>query len=214
MDYIVTKKKIKNYIIRIYPDKTIKVSVPSNATKEQIQNFIDNKKDWIEKTLKKFDRKIEEENDKNIVKIFGENRVKKIIKSEVNMIRLSKKSIYVYSNFDFNDKEKIDNLLEEWKINELSKVLRLYLDKYLKILNTSIKGYKIKMMKSAWGIYHIRKNYISFNKLLVEKDYECIEYVVLHEICHIFHPHHQKQFWDLVQKYMYNYKEYRKKLKH
>ncbi len=71
----------------------------------------------------------------------------------------------------------------------------------------------LKKLSSAWGIYHRRENYISFNIDLIEKDIESIDYVVLHEICHIFYMDHQKKFWALVEKYMPDYKIRRKKLK-
>ena len=71
----------------------------------------------------------------------------------------------------------------------------------------------IKKMTSAWGIYHRRGNYITFNLELIEKNIECIEYVVLHELCHIFHMNHQKEFWALVQSFMPDYKKIRELLK-
>ena len=45
------------------------------------------------------------------------------------------------------------------------------------------------------------------------QDIKCIEYVVLHELCHIFYMNHQKDFWALVEKYMPDYKIRRKNLK-
>ena len=50
-------------------------------------------------------------------------------------------------------------------------------------------------------------------KLNIEKNIDCIEYVVLHELCHIFYMNHQKDFWTLVEKYMPDYKIRRKNLK-
>ena len=58
--YTVTKKKIKNFIIRIYPDLRIAVSVPLHASNKDIENFIQSKKEWIEITLNKI--KIAKEN--------------------------------------------------------------------------------------------------------------------------------------------------------
>ena len=55
VEYRVTKKKIKNFIIRIYPDLRIAVSVPLHASSKDIENFIQNKKEWIETTLKKIE---------------------------------------------------------------------------------------------------------------------------------------------------------------
>ena len=54
MEYTITKKKIKNFILRIYPDLTIAVSAPLSASNKDIENFVLSKKEWIEKTLEKY----------------------------------------------------------------------------------------------------------------------------------------------------------------
>ena len=213
MEYTVTKKKIKNFIIRIYPDLRIAVSVPLHASNKDIENFIQSKKEWIETTLEKI--KIIKENKstlkKNSIKILGKEIDKKIIESDLERIRLTDTSIYIYSK-DI-DNAKIEKKLLEWKLEKLKAILDEYLIKYTKLLNRNINYYQIKKLSSAWGIYHKKENYISFNSDLIEKDIECIEYVVLHELCHIFYMNHQKDFWALVEKYMPDYKVRRKKLK-
>ena len=213
MEYTVTKKKIKNFIIRIYPDLKIAVSVPLYASNKDIENFIQSKKEWIEITLEKIKIANESQNSlkENNIVILGKIREKKIIKSDLERIRLTDTSIYIYSK-DI-DKAEIERKLLEWKVEKLKSILDEYLDKYTKLLDKNISYYYIKKLSSAWGIYHRKENYISFNFDLIEKDIECIEYVVLHELCHIFYMNHQKEFWTLVEKYMPNYKVRRKKLK-
>ena len=213
MKYTVTKKKIKNFIIRIYPDLRIAISVPLHASNKDIENFIQSKKEWIETTLKKIKIAKENKNNlkENIIKILGKEREKKIIESDLERIRLTDTSIYIYSkNIDTLEIEK---KLFEWEFEELKNILEENLEKYTKLLNTNINYYQIKKISSAWGIYHKKENYISFNFDLIEKDIECIEYVVLHELCHIFYMNHQKKFWTLLEKYMPDYKIRRKNLK-
>lgn len=213
MEYTVAKKKIKNFIIRIYPDLRISVSVPLHASNKDIENFIQSKKEWIEITLEKI--KVAKKNNnklkENIIKILGKEIDKKIIESDLERIRLTDTSIYIYSKNI--DNTEIEKKLLEWKVEKLKAILDEYLNKYTKLLNRNINYYQIKKLSSAWGIYHKKENYISFNFDLIEKDIECIEYVVLHELCHIFYMNHQKDFWALVEKYMSNYKIIRKKLK-
>ena len=213
MEYTVTKKKIKNFIIRIYPDLKIAVSVPLYVSNKDIENFIQSKKEWIEITLEKIKIANESQNNlkKNNIVILGKIREKKIIKSDLERIRLTDTSIYIYSK-DI-DKAEIERKLLEWKVEKLKSILDEYLAKYAKLLDKNISYYYIKKLSSAWGIYHRKENYISFNFDLIEKDIECIEYVVLHELCHMFYMNHQKEFWTLVEKYMPNYKVRRKKLK-
>ena len=211
--YTVTKKKIKNFIIRIYPDLRIVVSVPLHASNKDIENFIQSKKEWIETTLKKIEIAKENRNNlkENIVKILGKDVEKKIIKSDLERMRLTDTSIYIYSK-NINNAE-INNKLFEWKFEKLKAILEEYLEKYTRLLNTNINYYQIKKISSALGIYHKKENYITFNFDLIEKDIKCIEYVVLHELCHIFYMNHQKDFWALVEKYMPDYKIRRKNLK-
>ena len=64
VEYTITKKKIKNFIIRIYPDLRIAVSVPLHASNKDVENFIQSKKEWIEITLKKIE--IAKENKNNL----------------------------------------------------------------------------------------------------------------------------------------------------
>ncbi|WP_338982361.1 M48 family metallopeptidase [Fusobacterium nucleatum] len=213
MEYTVTKKRIKNFIIKIYPDLRIAVSVPLHASNKDIENFIQSKKEWVEITLKKIKKVKENKNNlkENIIKILGKEIEKKIIESDLERIRLTDTSIYIYLK-NINNAE-IEEKLLEWKIEKLKAILDEYLTKYTKLLNTNINYYQIKKLSSAWGIYHKKENYISFNFDLIEKDIECIEYVVLHELCHIFYMNHQKNFWTLLEKYMPDYKIRRKKLK-
>ena len=213
MEYTITKKKIKNFIIRIYPDLRIAVSVPLHAGSKDIENFIQSKKEWIETTLNKIEMAKKNKNNfkKNTMKILGKDVEKKIIESDLERIRLTDTSVYIYSKSI--DNAGIDKKLFEWKFEELKNILEEYLGKYTKLLNTNINYYQIKKLSSAWGIYHKRENYISFNFDLIEKDIKCIEYVVLHELCHIFYMNHQKDFWTLVEKYMPDYKIRRKNLK-
>ena len=206
MEYTITKKKIKNFILRIYPDSSIAVSAPLHASDREIENFVLSKKAWIEKTLEKV-KKLKDDS----IKILGKNVEKKVIQSDLERISLTDRNIFIYSK---NIEEiEIEKKFLEWKYNKLKEIIEEAIEKYTKLLNTEINYYKIKKLSSAWGIYHRRENYISFNINLIEKDIESIDYVVLHEICHIFYMDHQKKFWTLVEKYMPDYKIRRKKLK-
>lgn len=214
MEYQITRKRIKNFILRIYPDLKIAVSAPISASDRDIEKFISSKREWIEKTLEKIKSRQENLKSKKEkgINILGREVELRIISSDLKRIRLTENSLYIYTNG--SSKSFIEKILLDWKIEKLKEILEKYLEKYTTLLETKINYYKIKKLSSAWGIYHKRENYISFNFDLIEKEEPLIEYVVLHELCHIFHMDHQKGFWSLVEKYMPDYKERRKKLKY
>lgn len=214
MEYQITRKRIKNFILRIYPDLKIAVSAPIFASDRDIEKFISSKREWIEKTLEKIKSRQENLKTKKEkgINILGREVELRIISSDLKRIRLTENSLYIYTNE--SSKSFIEKILLDWKIEKLKEILEKYLEKYTTLLETKISYYKIKKLSSAWGIYHKRENYISFNFDLIEKEEPLIEYVVLHELCHIFHLDHQKGFWSLVEKYMPDYKERRKKLKY
>ncbi len=214
MEYQITRKRIKNFILRIYPDLKIAVSAPISASDRDIEKFISSKREWIEKTLEKIKSRQENLKTKKEkgINILGREVELRIISSDLKRIRLTENSLYIYTNE--SSKSFIEKILLDWKIEKLKEILEKYLEKYTTLLETKIDYYKIKKLSSAWGIYHKRENYISFNFDLIEKEESLIEYVVLHELCHIFHMDHQKGFWSLVEKYMPDYKERRKKLKY
>ncbi len=95
--------------------------------------------------------------------------------------------------------------------------LRFYHKKSQEILNERVKKYeiyfdkkpekiRIKELKNTWGTCS-GKNNISFNWRLVFAKTSIIDYVVIHELCHLKHKNHSKKFWKNIEKIMSNYKE-------
>ncbi len=73
-------------------------------------------------------------------------------------------------------------------------------------------SWRVKDIQYAWGSCTNKKN-ITLSLNLIKKREELIEYVVVHELCHLKHMNHSKEFWNLVEKHIPNYKECRKELK-
>ena len=70
----------------------------------------------------------------------------------------------------------------------------------------------IKKIKYAWGSCSSKKN-ITINLKLIKYSEQAIRYVILHEFCHIKYMNHSKDFWNLVEKYMPDYKQVKKEFK-
>lgn len=71
---------------------------------------------------------------------------------------------------------------------------------------------RIRNMKKRWGSCQLKSSAITINSRLIEAPRHCIEYVMMHEFCHLIYPNHSKDFYLLLQVMMPDWKERKKKL--
>ena len=93
-----------------------------------------------------------------------------------------------------------------------------FVEHYINIYNmfdevSKMPSLKIRKMKSRWGVYNRVKHSVTLNSELLKYDLVCLDYVIVHELSHVIHFNHSKDFWLLVGKYCNNYKGIKKLLK-
>ena len=102
------------------------------------------------------------------------------------------------------------------EINELKQKAREIIPDrvayYSELTNLKPTAIKITSAKKRFGSCS-GKNSLCFSYLLMRYPQKAIDYVVLHEIAHIKHKNHSKQFYSFIEKYMPDYKEREKMLK-
>ena len=120
--------------------------------------------------------------------------------------------------------DNVFHLPEEMTLNELLPYLRrLYTliakDRIIpKVWQTaermgiSISAAKINSAKTRWGSCSAQKS-INLSRNLIAADPKLIEYVIVHELCHTAHMDHSAEFWEMVSRYIPDYKERREALK-
>ena len=125
---------------------------------------------------------------------------------------VNRKAKWIYEKMkEAKAKPKIQEEIEQNDIERLSKIVEESVKKYSITLGVAPKKVRIKDIKYAWGSCSSKRN-ISINMQLAKKEEKVIEYVVLHEMCHLLYMNHSKDFWKLVERYMPRYKEYKKML--
>lgn len=215
LEYELVRSKIKNMYILIRNGKVI-VKAPNNISENRIKDFINSKEDWINKKLKEFEKKSFKE------KSYVSGEVFKILGND-----------YIL-NIEYGDFEKASVNLDNGYINicvsencEIAKIKELIEKMYYKIalmiVDKSVNMWKnilkiapdvvvIKKLKTAWGKCNSKRK-ITINPDLMKYDQRVIDYVVLHEFCHLRYMNHSKDFWNMVGKFMPNYKDLKKELK-
>jgi predicted metal-dependent hydrolase len=67
-------------------------------------------------------------------------------------------------------------------------------------------------MKTRWGSCNPSKGYINLNSELIKKAKESIEYVIFHELTHLVHLNHSKEFYNYLDTYMPDWRKRKDKL--
>jgi len=82
-----------------------------------------------------------------------------------------------------------------------------------RVLGKEPKGIVVKTQKRMWGCCNYNTQVIYLNWQIILSPLKVIDYVVVHELCHLFEPNHSKRFWNKVAKVLPDYKERRRWLK-
>lgn len=211
----VEKKNIKHMYMRILPPNgDVKISAPSHISDREIIDFVKSKKDWI---LKK--QKYIIENDIAAPYKYDNGEKHPLWGKEYELQLIS--NVNAKNAFVMDDKiylpipkrstiEKRKNILDELYRAELKKAIPGVLDKCSKIVGRNPTDITVRKMKN-WG--NCKQNgKITLNLNLAKKDMECLEYVMIHELCHLIEFNHGKGFKRLMDKFCPNWKKIKKRL--
>lgn len=96
--------------------------------------------------------------------------------------------------------------------DKASKIIPEKVKYYADLMNVPYRRITIRRQKTRWGSCSNKGN-LNFNCLLMLAPDEVVDYVVVHEVCHLIEMNHSKAFWKLVEQVMPDYKEQKKWIK-
>ena len=202
-----TKRK-KTISIRI--DKNnILVNTPSFVKEDYILGLLERKKEWISQTILKNKNQYKNNFVKREAFYLGKKYKIKIKKALINEIILKNDSLEIlYKKKNINVKRN----LEQWYRLRCYLLLEERLKYYAKKINLKYNGFSIRSYKRRLGSCD-NKKHLSFNWKIILMPKQIIDYVVVHELCHIIHFNHSKLFWKEVSNFCPEYKSHKSWLK-
>ena len=110
------------------------------------------------------------------------------------------------------DYEQRRILLEKWYRRQAEQLLSEKAALYAERLGVSFADIRIKDQRSRWGSCSSKKN-LNFNWRIIMAPEPVCDYVVIHEICHLLHMDHSREFWKEVEGLCPEYGQYKSWLK-
>lgn len=195
------------------------VQVPWYITKEKIQALVEEKAKWISEKIREHENESIKKRNYVIgkqVKILGEN-----FKLEMNFENVKLPKLEVNENlvnitmpikYKKQDNSDIVGILLEKMYERLAEQeIEYAMEKTRIMLGFAPEDYEIKRIKDAVAKCKEDKKII-INPDIVRFSRETIEYIIMHEFCHLKYKTHAKGFYEMLKQYMPNYKEQEKKL--
>ncbi len=213
--------KRQKITIRVHPDCRIAVTAPEAAEKAAIHDAVIQRAPWIWKALTEFRSHWEFVQTKHYVSgemlfYLGHRYVLKVVEdndaaSNVKMLR--GKLLVTLNHFDEHKQEKVKALVWSWYRQRAERVFRERLIALLPQTSwvEGVPPFRVLSMQKQWGSCSA-KGTLMLNPHLIKAPKEYIDYVILHELCHIAEHNHSERFWRLLTSVMPNWKEVKKKL--
>ena len=217
----IERKKIKNMYLRVHPDGKITMSVPNRMPEQTVEKFLDTKYEWIlmqrEKMLsgQSGTKQQMTYTTGEIHCLFGEPYTLRVEESTgKNGVCFSKpaENIIIMRLPADSTMEQRKHLLEEWYRKKLKEAIPPLMEHYIGIVGRAPKEWRIKNMKTKWGTCNVVDKRIWLSLQLVKKDKRCLEYVIVHELTHLYEANHSPKFWALVEQFYPEWREARKLL--
>jgi predicted metal-dependent hydrolase len=227
LDYRIEFRKRSSLSVTVYPDRTVILRVPKHFSLRGAEEFFSSKFHWIEERLKSHPRLPSLA--KRSLPLLGHTyplsdlasptkvRLANSMNSinSVNSVHLPEiRPLVIPKLVDDEDDSLLRKRLAAWYTKQAHSILPvIFAETFTKFAPHHPKTeLKLRKMKSRWGSCSNKKK-ITLNSELVKLPYDCIEYIIIHEIAHLKVLNHSRAFYQHMESMLPDWKDKEKKLK-
>ena len=203
--------------IKVYPDTSVKVFAPIDTDLPIIEQHLKAKRKWIEKQQRSFQTYLPKTPPRQYIGgeaflYLGKQYMLKIEPSTAEEVKLYQGRLVVKT---FNpEATHIKKLLQQWYIARATILFnKLFEEQFYLFKRFGLEKpiLQIKKMEKRWGSCTPQQKII-LNPELIKAPIVCINYVILHELCHLVHHNHSKAFYRLLENFMPDWQKYKQLL--
>ena len=204
ISYSLRRAARKTLAITVKPDMSVTVTAPEAAEQESIERIIHKRSAWVIRQQRFFAQFMPRTPVRQYISgethlYLGKQYRLRVRRADTEEVKLSGGYIYV-SNCNESSPDRVRTLLYDWYSDHAQRRF----DERLSFCMQKIAGWNIpapriniRMMARCWGTCS-PDGKIALNLDLIRSPRACIDYVILHELCHIRHPNHTREFYKLL----------------
>lgn len=203
--------------IEVHPDKTVLVKAPAHVSRKEVDERIIKRARWILRQREYFDQFLPRTPEREFVRgethwYLGRRYLLKVVKAKQRDVKLKGGELTVFS--PSANTHDVKALMSSWYYNhaipKFDEVFRECLPLFNRF-DIGVPKMEIRRMKNRWGSC-TPKGKILINPELIKVPKRCIEYVVIHELCHLVVPAHNKAFYTLLGELMPEWARWKERL--
>lgn len=215
------RTKRKSLAIEVHPDSSIQVIAPEDTSLDEVKTRIVKRGQWIIKQQKYFDQFLPRTPEREYVSgethyYLGKGYLLKVLEGNKNQVKLKAGMLIVTCKEGYYNSKTVKKLLASWYyMHAERKFKNICNDCYQKFRIDDIKIPKleIKRMSKRWGSCNTVDK-ITINPEIIKAPTKCIEYLIIHEMCHFLERNHTKRFYNILSTKMPDWERWKDRLEH
>jgi predicted metal-dependent hydrolase len=218
IEYDLTYAPRKTLAINVHPDLRVSVVAPEDTDIETIKTKVRKRANWILRQQRELDLYLPHTPPRQYVsgethRYLGRQYRLKIVSDDQERVKLERGYLYVFTR-EKADRERVRTLVDGWYRKQAKRVfqerLEALLPRFDKLALPSPR-LVIRQMQLRWGSC-TESGTISLNLKLMQVPKASIDYVIVHELCHLVEHNHSRRFYQLLDRVMPDWRTRRRQL--
>jgi len=211
---VVRTNRKKSATIKLDGSK-VRINVPKSLSDRKVEELIEKRRAWIETKLQQQALKPQPQKKQYVdgedFFYLGKSYHLKILMGKNDQVKISKNFLVVTLK-DQNSQTTIRSILEGWYRERAKELLTKKTIQLAKVIDVNPRQISIKNYRSRWGSCSSTGD-LSYNWRIIQAPINIIDYVIVHELCHLIEHNHSPRYWSHVNKHFPKWKECRDWLK-
>ncbi len=221
LEYVLSRnRRRRRLVLYVHRDGKIEVRAPVRATLGEIDAFVRGKTDWIRQMLSK----VEQSRPAAREFVTGESILYRgkphtlqveVALFEESRVLLQGTTLRVQigpAADEWHRRNRVRNALRQWLVDRALEEAKAQMPALAEKIGVRFRQVRMRDLKSRWGSCSGR-GAISISFRIIMAPPKVVEYLFIHELCHLVHPNHSAEFWTLVAQHLPDHKRHRKWLR-